>query len=316
MKSIVIVFIATIITLYANITIDSGEVYELGMEENLTISGDLKINHSGSLTAREDSNISVEKDWINEGNFTASTSTVRFVGTTPSTIKGANTFYNFISNKDITFESNQTQEITNSFTLKDATINSTTPGVQSIINLATVKKIDTNTLNIKDSKIIGRASAINPPNSTDNGNNILWFSSQNECQNIGSGYDWFDRLKCKDEDTEYLTNNKNSTSKVSFKKDIDVRKTVTDKKVIFTYEATADSGTPCSKKIEVQLKKNSTITTGYKSCNYSDPTLKNWDDFTNAKVFIKELAQSSSKSVIIIDVNLTKKLIIGGSVEN
>ena len=315
MKNIVIVFITTI-TLYANITIESGEIYELGMEENLTISGDLKISNTGLFLAREDSNIYVEKDWVNDGNFTPSTSTVRFIGATPSTIKGYNTFYNFISNKDITFESNKTQEITNSFTLKDATINSTIPGFQSIINLATVKKIDTSTLAIKDNKIIGRASAINPPNSTDKGNNILWFSSQNECQNIGSGYEWFDKLKCQNEDIEYLTDNKKSISKVSFKKDINIEKTVTDKKVIFTYEATADNGTPCSKKIEVQLKTGATITTGYKGCNYSDPTLKNWDDFTNAKVVIKELAQNSSKSVIIIDVNLTKKLIIGGAVEN
>lgn len=314
MKSILIVVI-TIMTLYANLTINNSELFKLNIDENLTISGNLNITTTSTLLARENSSINLDKNWVNDGNFTASTSTVSFIGSALSTILGNTIFYNFISNKDTTFESNKTQEITNIFRLKDGVINSTISGLYSTINLATVEVIDTNNLTIKDSKIIGRVAALNPPSSTDNGNNLLWFSPQNECQNAGSGYEWFDKLTCQNNTTTYLTDKNSSLSQTSFLDSVNVVVTANNEKVLFNYEAPANIGSPCSKDIEVQLHNDATITTGYKGCSYEDPTLKNWSEFDSAKVVIKDTT-GSSNSVIVIDVNLKTRLIIGGSNAN
>ena len=300
--------------LFANITLDNNESFEMSMEENLTINGTLSIPSDANFVAREDSSINISGDFINKGSFTPSTSTINFFGLGVSKVKGESEFYNFFSNKNLSFEANKTQEITHRFTLKDADINSTTTGVQGIINLATVDSINVKNLNIKDSKIIGRAEAINPPNSTDNSNNFLWFNHESKYQNIGSGHDWFDKLKDnKDSEVAYLTKENNQSSEVIFSDSLNVLPTVQeDKKIVkFDYEAVLDSGNACSKDIEIKLGRDSTIKSGYKGCSYEDPTLKNWEDFKNAKVVIKDLGNGSSKSVIIIDVNLTSPLIIG-----
>ncbi len=313
-KKLSIVFIFSV-SLFANLTIEKGEHFSLTPEENLSIEGSLKISQKAVFTAKEECYIALEGDWINRGKFASSTSTVRFTGDGVSTIFGENSFYSFVSYKSLTFESNVVQEIIDRFVVHDADINSTVEGVWSILNLATTQVIDLDSLSVKDSKIIGRAEALNPPNSIDNGNNILWFSTNDDEEETDSGYDWLIKKEDSSKHTiKYTVKKEDRKSEVVIQNELNVATTLDEKnKVVrFEYRAVADADLECSKNAVVMLDENATIKSGFRGCSYEDPTLENWDDFKNAKVVIEDLGNKNSKSVIIIEVNLTVPLIIGG----
>ena len=98
------IFILFTASLFANITLENSENFEMNMDENLTIDGTLSIPSDSNFKAREDSSINISGDFINQGSFTPSTSTLRFFGAGVSSIKGESEFYNFFSNKNLSFE--------------------------------------------------------------------------------------------------------------------------------------------------------------------------------------------------------------------
>jgi len=320
MKKICLSFIFSL-ALYADFSLDKYEIFELGIEENISILGDINIAETSQFIAREDSKINIDNNWINKGSFIPSTSTVNFTGIESSRIIGNNIFYNFISQKDIVFEATKTQEIENKFVLKDADINSSVDGVYAIINLATVDVIDTGDLKIKDNKIIGRLYAINPKNSVDDGHTILWFDKDIECQNIGSGSSWYDKIICDGSDLVYATKDENISSEVYFPDELEPlvniveENTSTNKGIIeFIYENPLDSISTCSKYAKIILSGDASVKTGFISCDHEDPTLDNWEAFSNSKVIVNDTTLENSHSVIVVDVNLTQELVIGSKI--
>ncbi len=294
------------ILLCANFLIEDEEEFSLDQGEEVVF--DTLEIENGKLLAGFASIISIQKDWINHGEFTPSTSTVKFISDQESRVFGVSKFYDFVTlSKEIIFESNQTQEITHRFWIEDSTITSSKEMTQSIINLATVDEIKTNNLDIQDSKIIGRATAINPPNSYDNGNNFMWFQKQSNCQNIGSGHEWFEKLEC-DNDKKYQLFYEQKPIEFSFDEDIKLTKKIDpDKKIIsFEYESTTNECANIKAYIHIDAK--GYLTTGFRGCK-DDPTLMGWDSFdgqSSAKIIKKE-----KQDVIVIDLNMTKDLVIG-----
>jgi hypothetical protein len=328
-----VLLISTLLTisLYADFTISSGEILELSKDENITILEDLNVSKDAIFKAGTNCMINLESNWINRGDFISSTSSLNFIGDDESIIYGDNSFFNLFADKSIVFESGKTQKIDKSLSLKDGSISSTIFGTQSILDLSTTTNIDTKNLEIKDSKVIGLASAINPINSIDNGNNIMWFSIKVDCKNIGSDISWIEKFSCEQEGLKYKVDSGETTSEVIFDTTIsDYIKETTNKSVgslestNIIYKDIESSIDSCSKDVKIVLYKDGTSLTGFQSdksrgCSYDDPTLENWNDFKDStKITIqkttlkeKELHENSN-SVIIVDVNLTKKLIIGG----
>jgi hypothetical protein len=192
--------------------------------------------------------------------------------------------------------------------------------------------LEAENLEIQDSKIIGLTKAINPLNSIDNGNNILWFDIKTGCQNIGSDINWLDKYNCNQDGLKYIVKGDNTNSEIMFDTKIskDIKETPSidiDMKgnTLIVYKDTEDTTKDCSKDINIILYQDGTSVTGFQSdknmgCTYTDPTLQNWSDFKNStKISISKTSKlekeehEGSNNVIVIDVNLTKKLIIGGN---
>jgi hypothetical protein len=335
MKIIVISALLTI-SLYANFTISSGEILELSSDENITILEDLNISKDATLKADKNATLHLGNDWINGGDFIGESSTVVFVGNDTSVVYGDNSFFNLYADKSITFQSSKTQKIKNELILRDGKIRSSTFGSYAMLDLSLTKSIYTNNLDVQDSKIIGLEKAINPTNSVDSGNNILWFSLSTTCQNIDSDINWIDRFSCEQTNLKYIVDGGDVRSEVSFDADIssDIVETPyisdgsSERQIDSTsiiYKDIQSSINGCSKDLKVKLYKDGTSQTGFESdksegCSYEDPTLSNWDDFKDStEIFISKTsklekeAHENSNSVIVVDVNLTKQLIIGGS---
>ncbi len=313
MLKIVLTFIMISVTLFGSITINGGEYFRLEKDENITINGSLHIKQNAHFVADTNATINISKDWINEGEFLSSTSTVTFISDANTTVEGNTTFYNFSAAKNLYFEAGQTQTITNSLSLTAGKIWSTVDGTQATLDLSTVSNINTQNLEIKDSKIVGRLSALNPPNSVDYGNNTKWFSKNNNCQNSGSGHNWFDRLTCENNQLEYLI----SDNKIMFNGTDDVSISVDEspsKKLTFYYKTSSDAGKLCTNDAKVVAGDAGGIETLYESCQHKYYTINNWEKFkNNIKVNILDTSDNNSSSIIAVDVKVSDKIIIGGS---
>ena len=319
--------------LYATLTVEENEHFLLDSNESFSIVGDVHITNGATLNAGDDSSIYLSENWINDGLFRKASSKVHFIGETSSTILGESEFYDFISKKDTVFESDKTQKITNHFLINNAFITSTIPTIQAILDLSITQKIDLDSLNVKDNKIIGRIYAINPKSSIDSGNNILWFSTKEGCQDISISDDGFKHLLCKNSTTDedyftYIAEDNNSTSNINFNYNLkESINTIVDKNtnLTFIYKNPNDIVKNCDSHLKVILHKDTSVITGFESdkgCNYIDHTLQNWDKFKDGasveiKTTLKEEREKhdESQSVIILDINLTSKMIIGGNDE-
>jgi len=292
--------------LCANFLIENNESFSLDQSEEIEFES-IEIQ-KGLFQAGFASIISIQKDWINHGKFIPSTSTLKFISDQKSRVFGVSRFYDFITiSKDIVFESNQTQEITNLFWIEDSTITSSKESIQSIINLSKIHKIKTLNLDIQDNKIIGRAEAINPPNSYDNGNNFMWFKKESNCQNIGSGHEWFERLEC-NKAKKYKIFYEKTPIEINIDDDIEVKKRVDSDKKLISFEYQSPTNECANLKAYIQMSANGHITTGFKGCK-ADPTLKGWDSFdgqTSTKIIKKD-----DQNLIVIDLNMTKDIVIG-----
>jgi len=119
----------------AGITINPGAKVTLNGSQITT--QDIEVKPGGSLEANSGA-ISLSGNWQNQGTFTSGTSTIIFLGSSPSIISGTNTFYKFscaTAGKQLNFFANQKQTIINKLTLTGALNNlillrSTTPGTQ------------------------------------------------------------------------------------------------------------------------------------------------------------------------------------------
>ncbi|AYB32672.1 hypothetical protein D4L85_19750 [Chryseolinea soli] len=85
----------------------------------VTTFNDVTISATGNITAPA-GNVNVAGNWVNNGTFTASTGTITFTGTTPSTISGTTTFYNLTMSKtgnNATLNGTATTTVNNVLTL-------------------------------------------------------------------------------------------------------------------------------------------------------------------------------------------------------
>jgi len=327
----VFVSVLTSLSLYANFTIIDGETFKLSEDENITLLDDLNISTDATLKSEDNSTININKDWINSGNFKGENISVYFKSEDNSTIYGNNIFYELYANKSIIFESSKTQKIINKLSLRDGKLSSTILDTQSILDLSLTNDIDTQNLEIQDSKIIGLVEAINPPNSIDNGNNILWFSEKKDCQNIGSNFNWIDKYSCYEDGTKYIVNKDTVSTEIIVGSTMgeDIQEKVIkildghDKGINIIYKDIDTIQEECSNDIQVSIYDDGSSITGYRSekiknCAYEDPTLQNWNDFqrgTKIGIYkttkLEKQNHEDSNNVIVIDLNLTQKIVIG-----
>ena len=100
----------------------NGNPSTFALADDLDVANDLTIS-AGALDASS-SDIYVAGDWANTGTFTAGTRTVVLDGAGTQAVSGSTTFYNLEAGtstaRTVTFESGQTQTITNDLTLTGA----------------------------------------------------------------------------------------------------------------------------------------------------------------------------------------------------
>lgn len=183
---------------FAALTIDNNESFELDSSEVLVIDNDITIN--GTLTGATSAQVRVNNNWTNNGVFNHGNAEVFFIGAGASVISGNNTFYDLISSpsesdtseKTITFTANQTQTILNSVKIEGSDINnhsfirSTSPGVQAILDVTATNGTGTfDALNVADNRILTVNNYyVNPKNSTDGGNTTSWFGVDSDGDGI------------------------------------------------------------------------------------------------------------------------------------
>ena len=348
MSKIILLLVSIAITfVYAQFTIQSNETFTLSNNEKVTFDT-LSIESDATFKANTDTNISIENDWTNNGNFEQSTSYVHFTGSDESTIKGDNTFYSFKANKPLTVEAQKTQKFIHSIEINGngilQNLNSDNTGSQAIFDFTERPTYNFDYLKIQDMKNIGITVAVNPPNSEDAGNNILWFATsedENWTQttidtelvvdtNISS-YEKF--FKTDDNPTIKYVSKIETVEKVTVSSsliinDVGVSNTVVNTRdddlglSTIAYESKNDAASACPKITKIVLSDIGDISTGYASKNncstYEDPTLENWDSVKDGiEIEVLETTDTQKElyadanSVIFMDIKLKNKLIIG-----
>jgi len=160
----------------SGITINPGAKVTLNGSQITT--QDIEVKPGGSLEANSGA-MSLFGNWQNQGTFTSGTSTVTFLGSSPSFISGTNTFYKLsctTPGKQLNFAASQKQTITNKLTLTGALNNlillrSTTPGTQWQLDPQGERSV--NYVDVQDA-YNRNSSLITVTNYKDSGNNLNW----------------------------------------------------------------------------------------------------------------------------------------------
>lgn len=327
MKSILLIILFFSFA-YANFILDKNESIILENDEVLRVQN-ITIEKTSKLKSGKNSTLFIEKNWINNGSFIPSTSNVIFAGDEQSIINGENIFYNFESNKDLIFEANKTQSFVNSMKIqgdaKSSYIRSSQEGLQAIFDLSTHPTIEVYYLELQDMKNIGITSALTPLNSVSISNNTLWFDKNidENCVVQDSNIVNYNKLVCDDEREKFVTTEESKNkSEVTIEKSEEAEYTQEsfDDKIVISYNE--DYAQICGKNIIINMISDGTTSTGFKNSDnckeYEDPTLKNnIAPDENTKTFILKTSKGQkklhddSKSVIVIEMDLTNKIVIG-----
>jgi hypothetical protein len=331
LKQVLLVFLFTIIS-YASLTIHPNETFTLNEDETLVINDDLIIQENASFVANTNTKINIFNNWQNLGTFSASTSSVEFLNTNESYIKGNNTFYNFKATKDLLFQSATTQKFLNELTLKgdakSSFIHSDTIGTQAIFDLSNHPSINVSYLEVQDMKNIGILRPLMPSKSVNLKNTVLWFDEnipmENNCSTQDDNITSFTTLQCNNTDEKQYISTQTSKVKSTFIIP-EVLTTNTIKTIIpevssFIYDD--DPLTQCNLNAIVKLINDGSTSTGFineTSCEkYEDPTIQNFESIKDeTKVYLvpttilQKEKYTGSKSVIILDINLSNPIIIG-----
>jgi len=167
---------------YNNLEINSaGSTYTL--DGNIVVGGNFSITSGTVDVSASDYGITIGGDFTRTGTFTQQQGAVTFNNAAQiSHVYGSTTFYDLIcttAGKEMQFAAGSTQTITNLLSLTGITGNlvklrSTASGTQWNINPNDTTNVSF--VDVKDSRN-QNGSTINPPSSTDSGNNTNWFNT-------------------------------------------------------------------------------------------------------------------------------------------
>jgi len=340
MKKLV-VLVLCFINIFANVNIQNDEKLILSPGETIVIDGDLNIQNNSVFEANYNTSIYISDDFNNFGSFKASTSTINFTDSddlvTQSNIMGNNKFYSFYSDMSLKFQSSTTQIFENSLILKSSNgkslIHTSNEDVQTIFDLSNRPNINVSSLQIQDIKNVGILSPLKPSNSEDLGNTYLWFENDSKTEycvdNNENNLNTFNTQTCRDledstETIKYVSNDSNEVkTEIIVPVDIvlDISRNENSKTTSLVYHD--DTQGVCGINAIVKLIDNGEATTGFINENgcdeYLDPTIQNFESIkSESKVYILKANEEEqknhpgAKSIIVLDINLTKSIIIGG----
>ena len=329
---IIIYNLLFIYILNASFIVQNDENFSLDENETFLIDGNIIIEQNAIFSANFNTKINIVDDWYNEGIFDPYTSTVSFLSSNESYIKGNNIFYNFKATKDLIFQASSTQKFLNHISIngdsKSSYIHSDNIGIQSIFDFSEHPFIDMSYLEIQDIKNIGLINSIMPINSTNYGNTIFWFDKNIElnCTSIDENITNFNSFECIDK----VNNQIKYTSKdtINNKSELIISSNILDNisknihKNISSITYDDDKLTQCNKNAIVKLINDGTTSTGFVNENfcdyYIDPTFTDFKSIRDSiKIYLLKTSEvqkedhNNSNSVIVININLDKPIVIG-----